>query len=128
MTSITVNGPVAPHEVPALRAAVGWSHRDEDYPVLLERCQLWCTARNAGILVGFGYITGMGLEHGYLEDVMVHPDYQGDGIGRALVQTLLKGALDAGIEIVTTTFQELHLSFYRSCGFTPCHGGVWRRE
>lgn len=32
----------------------------------------------------------MGLEHGYMKDVIGHPDYQGKGIGSELGKGLLR--------------------------------------
>lgn len=79
-------------------------------------------------LIAFGCMVGPGIEHGYLEDVIVHPNYQGKGIGKILVKTLLVEAEARGISIVTVTFEECNSSFYKECGFTPCHGGLWKKE
>lgn len=127
MWKVEINGSVEQHEVPQLRQLVGWERRDSDYPALFERCRFFCVVRDTdGTLVGFGHICGMGLQHGYLEDVIVHPDFQRRGVGELVVKTLLNEAMHQGIEIVTTTFQSKHQSFYTRCGFTPCDGGVWR--
>ncbi len=79
-------------------------------------------------LIAFGYITGPGIEHGYMEDIMVHPAYQKQGIGKALVQALLQEAKNRKIAMVTVTYQEKHSLFYQDSGFTPCPGGIWRLE
>lgn len=117
------------HEVPDLRESVGWERRDKDFPLLFERCLFWVSVKNeTKKLVAFGYISGPGIEHGYLEDIIVHPEYQRMDIGKRLVKKLLKKAEEKGISIITVTFQEKHKEFYLSCGFKPCSGGVWRRE
>lgn len=77
-------------------------------------------------LIGFGYICGMGLEHGYMEDILVHPDYQRKGIGHELVKKLLTESDQRGFEIVTVSFTEEHERFYTTSGFTLCSGGVWK--
>lgn len=124
---MTINLPILAHEVPDLRESIGWERRSHDYPILFERCQFWAGKRdNNGILIAFGYLAGMGLQHGYMEDIMVHPSVQGKGIGTALVKTLLAEAERTGIEIVTLTYDSKHTDFYKKCGFTFCHGGVWR--
>lgn len=124
---IHINLPIKPHEVPDLRAAVGWERREQDYPSLLERCQFYAGARDeAQRLIVFGYISGMGLQHGYLEDILVHPDYRYQQLGTHLVHTLLQQAKHHQIEIVTCTFTEEHASFYQKCGLTLSKGGVWR--
>ncbi|WP_299088723.1 GNAT family N-acetyltransferase [uncultured Metabacillus sp.] len=126
---IKINPFIANHEVPDLREVIGWERRDEDYPILFKHCNFWAGVRNEEErLIGFGYISGMGLQHGYMEDILVHPDYQKQGIGVKLVKQLLNEAERFGIEIVTLTFNSKHLKFYESCGFTACHGGVWRKH
>ncbi|WP_458120625.1 GNAT family N-acetyltransferase [Paenibacillus sp. Z6-24] len=126
---IMINLPLQLYEVPDLRQAIGWDRREQDYPVLLERCLFYAGCRSdSGELIAFGYMCGMGLQHGYLEDIIVHPGAQGKGIGRQLVQTLLEQASRQGPEIVTVTFASEHRSFYQKCGFTAGNGGVWRKE
>lgn len=127
--NILINPEIQNREVPDLREAVGWERRDSDYPALFEHCLFWGGLRDrTGSLIAFGYIAGPGIEHGYLEDVIVHPGYQGKGIGRALVQKLLQEAEKQAISIVTVTFEEKNSAFYKRCGFDPCHGGVWRKK
>lgn len=125
--SIHINLPIQPHEVPDLREAVGWERREQDYPTLLERCQFYAGARDEyERLIAFGYISGMGLQHGYLEDILVHPDYRHEHLGTSLVRALLQQARHNQIEIVTCTFTEEHAYFYQKCGLTLSKGGVWR--
>lgn len=129
LCSIRINIPLADHEVPRLRQAAGWDGRESDYPLLLERCLFYAGVRDdQGQLIAFGYICGTGLQHGYLEDVIVHPTVQAYGIGTRLVRTLLQQAAEKGIEIVTVTFAEKHTSFYEKCGFRIGKGGVWYNE
>lgn len=69
----------------------------------------------------------MGLEHGYMEDIIVHPKYQGQGIGGKLVRELLRESERFGLKIITVTYEEHNRNFYKTCGFTPGAGGVWRK-
>lgn len=125
--SIYINLPIQPYEVPDLREVVGWERREQDYPALLERCQFYAGARDEEQrLIAFGYISGMGLQHGYLEDILVHPHYRYQQLGTKLVHSLLQQAKHRHIEIVTCTFTEEHASFYQKCGLTLSKGGVWR--
>ncbi|RPF50394.1 acetyltransferase (GNAT) family protein [Aquisalibacillus elongatus] len=126
---VKINLTINNHEVPELRECVGWERRDADYPALFERCNFWAGVRDVnGRLVAFGYVCGMGLQHGYLEDIMVHPDYQGMGIGVKLVKTLLNEADHFGLEIVTVTLDEQHAQFYQNCGFKLGRGGTYRTK
>ncbi|AZN43766.1 N-acetyltransferase [Paenibacillus albus] len=125
---IVINLPIEPHEVPKLRESVGWDGRYSDYPLLFERCNFWAGLRDEhNELIAFGYISGMGLQHGYMEDIIIHPEYQRKGIGEALVKSLLQEADRAGLEIVTLTYDKKHQLFYTRSGFVPSAGGVWRK-
>ena len=66
-------------------------------------------------------IGDMGLCY-YIKDVVVHPEYQGKGIGRTLINELLKYINDNGIK-GTNVFVELaavpdKMPFYEKLGFT----------
>ena len=126
--NVLINLEIKNHEVPELREAVGWERRDADYPALFGHCLFWAGLRdkNDG-LIAFGCMVGPGIEHGYIEDVIVHPSYQAKGIGKLLVKRLLQEAEVRGITIVTVTYEESNRKFYESCGFTSCPGGVWRK-
>lgn len=129
MQEIVINLPIESHEVPVLRESIGWEGRHSDYPILFERCNFWAGVRDDNNeLIAFGYVTGMGLQHGYMEDIIVHPRYQRKGIGQALVKKLLLEAKNSGLEIVTLTYDAKHLTFYSDSGFDPCSGGIWRRK
>ncbi|OPH56933.1 GNAT family acetyltransferase [Paenibacillus ferrarius] len=126
---IVINLPIAADEVPNLRELVGWDGRYSDYPTLFERCNFWAGLRDEeNKLIAFGYVSGMGLQHGYMEDIIVHPEFQQKGIGESLVRKLLQEAERVGLEIVTLTYDSKHTSFYKKSGFTPCSGGLWRRK
>lgn len=126
---IIINLPIVAEEVPNLRELVGWDGRYSDYPTLFERCNFWAGLRDEeNKLIAFGYIAGMGLQHAYMEDIIVHPEFQKKGIGESLVRKLLQEAERVGLEIVTLTYDSKHTSFYTRSGLTPCSGGLWRRK
>ncbi|MGW9127647.1 GNAT family N-acetyltransferase [Paenibacillus chitinolyticus] len=86
-----INLPIQDFEVPDLRESVGWDRRDSDYPTLFGRCNFWAGVwSEANKLIAFGYMAGTAHQHGYMEDIIVHPDYHGRGIGKALVSRLLE--------------------------------------
>ncbi|MBY0087723.1 MULTISPECIES: GNAT family N-acetyltransferase [Brevibacillus] len=128
MHAVLINLPIHNNEVPDLRELVGWERRDGDFPTLLERCNYWAGLRDEnGTLIAFGYVCGTGLLHGYMEDLIVHPDHQKQGVGVALVKKLLEEAERTGLGIVTVTYASEHTEFYKKGGFTACPGGLWRK-
>lgn len=68
------------------------------------------------IMIGFARATSDGIYRATIWDVVVHPDYQGEGLGRKLVQTVLSHPLMSRIERVylMTTNQQ---AFYERIGF-----------
>jgi GNAT superfamily N-acetyltransferase len=42
-----------------------------------------------GALIGFGRVVGDGVLYHYLQDIIVHPDWRGKGVGRLIVEALL---------------------------------------
>lgn len=67
-------------------------------------------------LIGFARATSDGVYRAGIWDVVVDPNYQGIGLGRKLVQTVLSHPLVSKVERVylTTTHQQ---SFYERIGF-----------
>jgi ribosomal protein S18 acetylase RimI-like enzyme len=77
--------------------------------VLRFRPSLWATALDA-----------------YLEELYVAPDRRGEGIGRALLETVLETARVAGaarIELGTSDDDEAAIALYERFGFTNREGG-----
>ncbi|MBW4421404.1 MAG: GNAT family N-acetyltransferase [Myxacorys californica WJT36-NPBG1] len=67
-------------------------------------------------LIGFARATSDGIYRATIWDVVVHPDYQGAGLGRKLVQTVLSHPHVCRVErvyLMTTNQQE----FYKRIGF-----------
>lgn len=67
-------------------------------------------------LIGFARATSDGIYRAMVWDVVIHPDYRGQGLGRQLVQTLLAHPHMNRVERIylTTTHQQ---SFYEHIGF-----------
>jgi ribosomal protein S18 acetylase RimI-like enzyme len=67
-------------------------------------------------LIGFARATSDGIYRATIWDVVIHPEYQGAGLGRKLVETVLSHPLINRVERVylTTTHQQ---RFYERIGF-----------
>ncbi|MBM0743328.1 GNAT family N-acetyltransferase [Phormidium sp. CLA17] len=67
-------------------------------------------------MIGFARATSDGIYRATIWDVVIHPDYQGAGLGRKLVQTVISHPKLSKVERVylMTTHQQ---SFYEKIGF-----------
>ena len=92
------------------------SRNMDDLKVAVTNSNPVVTVWNGDRLIGFARATSDGIYRAAIWDVIVDPDYQGIGLGRKLVQTVLSHSLVSKVERVylTTTHQQ---SFYERIGF-----------
>jgi ribosomal protein S18 acetylase RimI-like enzyme len=74
-----------------------------------------CFVFDNGILVGAGRAIADGVDCSYLCDIIVHPDFQGQGIGKAMVRKLTE--LSAGHAKIILYANPGKEGFYRKLGF-----------
>ena len=85
----------------------------------------WATARADGELVGFANVITDGLVHAWLQDVMVSPGRQRQGIGRLMVLEVRSRVAEVGHEWLHVDFDDDAADFYyRGCGFQPTNAGL----
>jgi ribosomal protein S18 acetylase RimI-like enzyme len=90
--------------------------RLEDWAVALANSNPNVTAWDGDRLIGFSRATSDGIYRATIWDVAIHPDYQGAGLGRKLVETVLMHPHVNRVERVylMTTHQQ---QFYQRIGF-----------
>jgi N-acetylglutamate synthase-like GNAT family acetyltransferase len=90
--------------------------RLEDWEIALANSKPVVTAWDGDRLIGFARATSDGVYRATIWDVAIHPDYQGAGLGRKLVETVLMHPHVNRVERVylMTTHQQ---SFYERIGF-----------
>jgi GNAT superfamily N-acetyltransferase len=67
-------------------------------------------------LVGIGNAISDGFLVVYYPHLLVHPDYQGQGIGKQILAILKKRYEDFHMHILVADFEAI--AFYEKCGFT----------
>ncbi|MEX2109641.1 MAG: GNAT family N-acetyltransferase [Gemmatimonadaceae bacterium] len=103
--------------VPHLNPAV-WKFAIADAE---DGAMIWRNARDT--IAAFNMVHRSGVE-GWMGPLAVHPDYQGQGIGKIIVSAGIewlkqRGALVIGLETMPRTMD--NVGFYSSLGFTPGH-------
>lgn len=105
-----------------LHKAVGWKILDDkEIKLSLKNSTFVVAAIENGETIGMARVVGDGATHGLLCDVIVTPEHQGKGIGKAIVKQIMKIAQQLAnkhdqfmIELLPTTGNE---AFYVKCGF-----------
>jgi N-acetylglutamate synthase-like GNAT family acetyltransferase len=127
MNDITyiVNPEVVARDLCDLREAVGWDRSDEDYPAAFTGYWASIGCFNAdGKLIGWCAVVSDDVRHAVLLDVIVHPSWQRQRIGRTIVQKAIEHARSQGISIIHVDFLPEKARFYERCGFKVGLGGI----
>ncbi|MCU7829078.1 MAG: GNAT family N-acetyltransferase [Candidatus Thiodiazotropha sp. (ex Myrtea sp. 'scaly one' KF741663)] len=114
---IETNVQIEESEVVDLYQANGWSSAqkpDKLMPALLNSDTL-VTARIAGKLVGIGNAISDGHLVVYYPHMLVHPTYQGKGIGRKMMELMLSIYDNFHQQMITADVNSV--GFYKKMGF-----------
>ena len=110
---------VSARALAALRQSVGWNRMERELAdVRLHNAfQLYCFDEDR--LIGYTAVVSNGVTDAYIQDLMVHPDYQRQGIGRQLMQRTLERLRNEGIYMVSVIYGDAELQKYNEeFGFT----------
>ena len=116
-----------------LYQAVGWTNYTNQ-PQMLEQALSHSLAiylaLDGDVVVGLIRLVGDGFSSVFVQDLIVLPSYQRQGIGRALVKEALGDYKDAYQVQLATEQTEKNVGFYRSMGFETlstydCIGMIW---
>lgn len=117
---------VSAHAVSDLREAVGWERLETESSDELKG--YWATLGGfdeEGTLIAWCALLSDGKYHGILLDVLVHPSWQKQGIGRSLVAQAVAYLQAHGIRTIHVDFLPERAAFYERCGFRIGLGGIY---
>ena len=89
----SIGGSLQPEELgKLLLAAADSRYSASDLEAIIAKSTAYVTARNSGKLVGFGRLLSDGAVISYINNMAVSPQYQGQGIGKAILERLIETA------------------------------------
>lgn len=79
----------------------------------------WCfiSAYEGDELVGTGRIVSDGFYQAFICDVIIHPEYQGRGIGKAITEKLMNYSRENGVVFLQLSCAKGKTGFYEKLGF-----------
>lgn len=116
-----------------LYQAVGWTnytHQPEMLEQALSHSLVIYLALDGDAVVGLIRLVGDGFSSVFVQDLIVLPSYQRQGIGSSLMKEALKDYKDVYQVQLATEQTEKNVGFYRSMGFEilstyNCIGMIW---
>lgn len=133
MIKITKETSVSINDVLHLYQAVGWTNYT-NHPQMLAQALTHSLAiylaRDGEKIVGLVRLIGDGFSSVFVQDLIVLPSYQRQGIGSTLMKQALSDYKDTYQIQLATEESEKTLGFYRSLGFETlssfqCTGMIW---
>lgn len=133
MIKITKETSVSLDDVLHLYQAVGWTNYTNQLQMLaqaLTHSLAIYLARDGEKIVGLVRLIGDGFSSVFVQDLIVLPTYQRQGIGSTLMNQALSDYKDIYQIQLATDESEKTLAFYRSLGFETlstydCIGMIW---
>jgi len=117
------------NEIAELYRAGGWWKEEYDpasLGSLIEGSFSFAVAvdTKTGRAVGMGRVLSDGVSDGYIQDLVVLPDYRDRGIGREIVSALVRQCTQSGITWIALIAEPDTETFYLPLGFVPMEGYV----
>nr|YP_009295548.1 GCN5-like N-acetyltransferase [Mastocarpus papillatus]AOL58032.1 GCN5-like N-acetyltransferase [Mastocarpus papillatus] len=117
------------HELEKLCDSVGWVRRPlKKVKIAIDHSfitiSLFYKYNNNKKLIGFARATSDTVFNATIWDVVIHPNFQGKGLGRALMDQIILQLRYADISTITLFADPQVVSFYRNIGFITDPDGI----
>ncbi|RUR37125.1 N-acetyltransferase [Clostridium perfringens] len=106
--------------ISSLYESAGWFDYTEDLEKLEEAFKnslKIISAWHEEKLIGLIRVVGDGLTIIYIQDIVVLPEYQGNGIGRGLIYSVLDEYKNVKQKILISEDKDSSIEFYKNIGF-----------
>jgi len=113
------NAPTSAKQIADLREAVGWNRMECCYENEFMTSYFHISVYDDQKLIGYIDTVSNGVTDAYIQDLMVHPEYQGKGIGTELMNRTIAYLKERKIYMISVVFDEKLLPFYKRFGFYP---------
>lgn len=106
-------------EICNLRQSVGWNRMEKEManPRLNSYYHIAVYEEENQKLIGFVDSVSNGVTDVYIQDLMVHPDFQGKGLGSELMNKMIDYLKKADIYMISVLYDEDLKDFYSRFGF-----------
>ena len=111
------NEAVSVKELADLRESIGWNRMENEYKNPLLTSYYHIAVYEKEVLIGYIDCVSNGVTDAYIQDLMVHPDYQRRGIGTELMTIMINYLKHKHIYMISVVFEENLKPFYEKFGF-----------
>jgi GNAT superfamily N-acetyltransferase len=116
-------------EIANLYRAGGWwkeEYDQKELPRLISGSYLFAVAVDMknGRAVGMGRVISDGVSDGYVQDLVVLPEFRKTGIGARILSLLVKKCVESGISWIGLIAEPGTENFYLPFGFYPMEGHI----
>jgi len=111
------NEAVSVKELADLRESIGWNRMENEYKNPLLTSYYHVAVYEKEVLIGYIDCVSNGVTDAYIQDLMVHPDYQRRGVGTELMTIMINYLKQKHIYMISVVFEENLKPFYEKFGF-----------
>lgn len=120
--SLRIVSEINPAEMRELYLQAGWlrpgdNQSDADLLAIVAGSFRFAGLFDGSSLIGMGRALSDGVSDAYIQDVTVLPHYRGRGLGRSIIELLVRQLQEAGIAWIGLIAEPGTYSFYEGLGF-----------